>query len=130
MTMSTKGSTTPIVIAHTIKEFSMNTFDVFKYGGVKQDDKFDRLLIDNLQSYISDGYHIVDYANKEFTDSVRGTITENKLSKVLLSNNNGSVVEIIATKNKFIDQITTYHYKTKRVKIKTSTTTLYKEKLV
>lgn len=108
----------------------MNTFDVFNHNGIKQDDKFDRLLIDNLQNYINDGYHIVDYANKEFTDSMRDTITENKLSKVLLSNNNGSVVEIVATKNKFVDQITTYHYKTKRVKIKTSTTTLYKEKLV
>lgn len=99
----------------------MNAFDVFSHNSIKQDNHFDSQLINNIQHYVNDGYHIMNHSYKEFTEDMHCIAIKNEVSKVLLSNNNGSVIEIVATKNKFIDQITTYHYKTKRVK--TSTTT-------
>lgn len=99
----------------------MNVFDVFNHSGLKQDNHyFDSQLIDNIQHYVNDGYHIMDHDYKEFTEDIHGIAIKNEVSKVLLSNKRGSAIEIIATKNKFIDQITTYHYTTKRVNTSTS----------
>lgn len=107
----------------------MNVFDVLKYDGVKQDSNFESLLIGSIQSYISDGYHIIDHASKNFKEDWHGIALENEVSKILLSNKSGSVVEIVATKNQFIHQITTHHTSKTSTKpngwsIKTTTTTL------
>lgn len=108
----------------------MNVVDVLKYGGgIKQDSDFDSILIDSIHSHISEGYHITEYNNKEYTEDLHGITLENKVFKTVLSNHSDSTVEITAFKNQLIRQITVFHTSKTDTKpngwcIKTSTTTL------
>lgn len=107
----------------------MNVFDVLNRNGIKQDSDFDSLLIDSIQNYINDGYHITEYTNKEFKENMHGITLNNELSKTVLSKGDELKVEITAIKNQFINQITAYHTSKTSTKpncwsIKTTTTTL------